>query len=199
MVGNQYYDSKSKIMLVGRAINGWENYWQHDMSVEQYAKRVLSNSIESNGLSWTRSSNNPSGYNINRSAFWRVTRGIIQGLGEDISSDWTEKLVWSNLYKIAPKDGGNPSPKLCRLQRESCKKILLNEIDQVQPKDILFITGMDWFVDFADLFSIEQVNRTFVVAKGVYGNSKIVVSNRPEGKPEKESVNEVISIIKYDC
>ena len=103
------------------------------------------------------------------------------------------------MYKIAPKDGGNPSPKLCRLQRESCKKILLNEIDQVQPKDILFITGMDWFVDFADLFSIEQVNRTFVVAKGVYGNSKIVVSNRPEGKPEKESVNEVISIIKYDC
>ena len=103
MVGNQYYDSKSKIMLVGRAINGWENYWQHDMSVEQYAKRVLSNSIESNGLSWTRSSNNPSGYNINRSAFWRVTRGIIQGLGEDISSDWTEKLCMEQLVQNCTK------------------------------------------------------------------------------------------------
>lgn len=55
-------------------------------------------------------------YNTKRSAFWRAVRGVVEGLGiSDVEHDtWSSHLVWSNLYKLSPADGGNPSDPSAR-------------------------------------------------------------------------------------
>jgi hypothetical protein len=56
--------------------------------------------------------------------------------------------VWSNLYAIAPKDGGNPDDAMQKVQRNTCRELLVEQIREYAPTHILFITGQDWFNTF---------------------------------------------------
>ncbi len=94
----------------------------------------------------------PKTYNTKRSAFWRVIRQVTGRLGiADIETDeWPSHLIWSNLYKIAPLDGGNPGEQLCRFQYDQCLKCLMQEIMGWKPRRILFLTGIGWANSFLE-------------------------------------------------
>ena len=49
--------------------------------------------------------------------------------------NWSSYLVWSDLYKVASPEGGNPSTKLCNAQLDKCGRLLLKEeIAYYKPK-----------------------------------------------------------------
>ena len=196
MVGKEYKDSDFKLLVVGRAINGWEeNPWKPGVSVDEYAEKVLE--IGDSAFKWTNIIKPESGYNVNKSSFWRVSRDIFKGISGKNDDNWISKIAWSNLYKVSKFDGGNPSDKLCILQLETCKKILLKEIREIVPDLILFITDMNWFKDFnLEEFEVEETNGETIVAVGKYESTKIIVTKRPERKAENKFVNDVISIFK---
>ena len=197
MVGEEYKNSDFKLLVVGRAINGWDNEWESEISVDEYAEKVIE--MGKNAFQWTKIITPKRGYDTNESSFWRVTREILKKISRHNDDIWISKIAWSNLYKVAKSSGGNPSDKLCSIQLEVCKKILFKEIKEIKPDLILFITDMNWFEDFnLEEFEIEENNGETVVAYGKYENSKIIVTKRPERKAEDKFVNEVISIFKQN-
>ncbi len=193
MVGKEYKNTDFKLLVVGRAINGWDNEWKKETSVDEYAEKVLE--MGKNEFQWTKVIDFNSGYNVNNSSFWRVSRKILEKISECNDNAWISKIAWSNLYKVSKSSGGNPSDKLCSLQLETCKKILLKEIREIKPDLILFITDMNWFKDFnIEEFEIEENSGETVIAYGKYESSKIIVTKRPEGKKEEKFVDDVISV-----
>lgn len=102
---------------------------------------------------------------------------------------WFENTAISNLFKIAERVGGNPSPKLKECQLASCKDLLLLEIEYFNPTHILFVTNWTgWFEYFADCFpevhKTEPKERNVVLGKGIYKfekvSAKVVVTVRPD-------------------
>lgn len=65
-----------------------------------------------------------------------------------LTDDWPGTLIWSNLYKVAPFQGGNPSPTLKNAQLETCQRHLAAEVALWKPKRILFLTGWSWAEPF---------------------------------------------------
>lgn len=143
-------------------------------------------------------------WNYPKSIWCRLT-------GNDAGSAWEERwfenIVWSNLYKIAPTLGGNPSEKLKKTEFEACAALLLAEIEQFKPTHILFATGYDgWFdefdrrynknsgdSDYYCLLDAKYKNRdTYVEARGTLMGVRFVVSKRPETEPEEPFVNAVV-------
>ena len=142
-------------------------------------------------------------YNTRRSAFWRVIRNTLRDLEIcDVGSEyvpWSSHLVWSNLYKVSPADGGNPDNALIDIQLPLCKKMLRLELNEFKPKRLLFLTGNDWSNDFlSDRWfkrsrQIGNCAYDFVEDFGLLRKSiKFVVACHPQGKPEEDWTNEVV-------
>ena len=76
--------------------------------------------------------------------FWGYSKEIWDTLYGAVTSwreRWYQKIVWTNLYKIAPRKGGNPSEAWRKMQREACAQLLRAEIVFFNPTHILFVTG----------------------------------------------------------
>ena len=197
------------IMVIGRAVNGWDNEWYpRDAASSSGTERIIGKIAKSVDipLSWVskRWGHNNGDYNTKKSAFWRTVRGVVSGLGLSgkESTDWPDCIVWSNLYKVAPKDGGNPSSRLCSLQEQYCKELLSAEIELYKPKRIIFSTGYDWAAPFikdgSRFYAHTTTNRrTLVQAIASYkmrggGRGKVVVAAHPQGKGDAKWINDVV-------
>lgn len=194
---------EKKLMIVGRALNGYGNTINSSIEEEMH-KAADSNHnlkfIDEYG---------------SKSAFWRVTRDVSKRLGLAGIEDWYDNLAWSNLYKIAPHKGGNPKEKLCQAQFELCNKILKHEINVLQPKYILIMTGY-WFEAFNRGFYNQNIEikpndrlpfninyhesekDSIVIGTSTIGFdeflAKVVVCHRPEARKggEEKSKKEII-------
>ena len=201
------YDNK--LMVVGRAVNRWGcGKSISDLKSLDAREKFIDGFFYPDGqcqMEWVaRNAGNTGGYNTNKSAFWRVIRQASRRLGvwqDGNEEDWSSRLVWSNLYKISPHDaGGNPSNGLCKIQEPGCIELLREEIREYAPEKILFLTGWNWAWPFVTPLSSErQETSGLVEASGkidVLGHNKeipFVVAKHPQGKPESEWVEEVIS------
>jgi hypothetical protein len=211
-----------ELMLVGRAFNGWgsENddiCWNPKSGnpSSETINNIIDYSLygEKDGdcpMKWITdhwgwetnvNKNTPKNeqYNMKRSQFWRVTKEILSKLKNTEPEDWASYLVWSELYKIASSEGGNPSAKLLNAQWENCKRVLSEEIKFYEPTRILFLTGYDWFEDFEGIEVFKDLGFTKVETKsslvewaGYNENIKVVVAKHPQGKDETEYVKQVI-------
>jgi hypothetical protein len=205
MKGRHY---NGKIMVVGRAVNGWEDSeWEHgelsdSTKKERYLSKLIALDEGKCPMDWVKMSwgNTGPGYNSKKSAFWRVIHNIMNQLGYE--EDWSNNFIWSNLYKIAPADGGNPSAKLIKLQKEKCVQLLREEFLLWKPKIILFLTGMNWAGNFIkDITEIEinSVTEGLVEGTGVIRINnqigKVIIAKHPQGKNESEMVNEIMSAL----
>ncbi len=145
-------------------------------------------------------------YNTRKSAFWRVIRKVVDELKiADVERpEWPSYLVWSNLYKFAPADGGNPSSTLCTIQLDECKSLLQKEIQTYRPKRIIFLTGIDWAEPFITALEVETATipeQQYVEAVGKLDapqglQSCIVVAAHPQSKKENWWVGEVVDAFK---
>lgn len=190
IAGTCYEDSPFRLMYVGRAVNGWEAKWLegpiNDLVEQVFAYDFKMASIFENP--------NQNGYNFNISGFWQLCKEIMKLAGEE--ENWSDKVLWSNLYKVAPYNGGNPGNKLIEKTIERCIQILTYEIRLYRPTHVVFITG-DWWFDPSNTFKASFAKKlgisvehntdksTVIIGKGNYekslGNVKMVVSKRPEG------------------
>ncbi|MEZ9763573.1 uracil-DNA glycosylase family protein [Vibrio splendidus] len=199
--GSEY---NNNLMIVGRAVNGWGNHFDLDsLDVNSMVKAVFEQPSQSFcPMKWVEESwGIKDGYNTNRSAFWRVTKQISTRLNKSSSDDgWASKIVWSNLYKVAPSETGNPSNRLCDEQFNSCNELLMAEIEEYRPNTIIFFTGLDWFNGFLNhkLTLSTDLAYNLIEAHGTLKiedkEISIIIAKHPQGKSEGEMVNEIFSI-----
>jgi hypothetical protein len=117
---------------------------------------------------------------------------------------WSSRLIWSNLYKIAPAIGGNPNSRLKSLQFRLCLNLLDVEIRTFRPKNIVFATG-DWantFVNDNPTFQslnweasslVRSCGDFFVDGERI---GRFVVADHPQGKEETIWVNSVLGALQ---
>ena len=176
MRGELYDNSDVRLFVVGRAPNGWSSLPCE--SAQKFAEEA-NRSFNSTGFAWIENPNdsfkklhnadkNP--YYLSSSPFWRVAYGIWRGLAGSDENQFLKHIAWSNLYKIAPGESGNPTTAMCKNQIEACKEILRAEIQSYRPTHILLVTDYDrWFAPFKKLFE-ERYRRG-----SNYENKKILV------------------------
>ena len=204
---------KRGFMVVGRAVNGWSNSFnpsQLNASQEcDSVSRKIKESVYDRHIcpmEWVINKwQGNTDYNTKKSAFWRVTRQIVLSLSlaEDIEL-WPSYLAWSNLYKIAPEEGGNPGGRLRNVQLEGCRSLLCREIEDFQPSGLLFLTGWNWAKDFLIEKNIREVSGKFVEASGKLSLGPdlkicVVAAVHPQGKKEDEWVEEVAHEFNILC
>jgi len=188
IAGTCYEDSPFRLMYVGRAVNGWEANWLEG-SINDLVEQVFAYDFKMASIS---ENPNQNGYNFNRSGFWQLCKEIMRLVGEEVN--WSDRILWSNLYKVAPYKEGNPDNQLIKMTIEQCIQILTYELCFYRPTHVVFVTD-DWWFDPSDTFRVcfaeklnipvEHKSESVIIGKGSYnktwGNIKIVVSKRPEG------------------
>lgn len=203
------------LMVVGRATNGWDTCAYPDQLEDpafrgEFALEVQK-SVEGNGrcpMAWvTEQWGATDCYNTKKSAFWRVIKQVIQRLMADANcKDWSSRLVWSNLYKVSPGEGGNPGTTLRNVQLCGCKELFQFELETYRPERLLLLTGWDWAKPFLCELSVDgESNKEFEDVKHVGGLTltdgfkvRVVVARHPQGlRPEKCWVEEVLKA--FDC
>lgn len=199
--GSEY---NNNLMVVGRAVNGWCNEFKLcDLDTVSMVEQIFNQHDSTCPLQWVEDSwGRRDGYSTKSSAFWRVIKDISQRLNKlESCTGWANKIVWSNLYKIAPSNKGNPSESLSNEQFSLCNELLFTEIKEYQPKVILFFAGLNWFNGFLNdsIYLEKGEDSALVEAHGSLDidNKKIIiiVAKHPQGKPEANMVNEIMNVI----
>ncbi len=218
MAGSHY---KNELMVVGRAVNGWAE----GITPESLAKQATSldyaaaifDSVVGNGSCpmawvtncWANPSNQDSQYNTKKSAFWRVIRSVVAetDIANTDEDTWPSHLVWSNLYKISPKQGGNPSSTLRKIQLPGCISLIQQELSDYLPRRLLLLTGLNWaepflqciapgFTPISGCHYIEAIGK---IHQNTANVAKVVVAAHPQGKQEDTWVHEVMKAFEHGC
>lgn len=206
-----------EMMWVGRAVNGWtEKGWspselRNRENVAEFIEMILSSVVvnpNSCPLRWvTEAWGNKEDYNSARSAFWRVAKNTVLHNNEN-DQNWSSRLVWSNLYKIAPFQGGNPDNRLAAIQLPFCRELLIQEITAFRPRRVVFATGTDWADDFLDHTRFVRSDpKAFGQTVLGFGDlvlndesiGKFVIAPHPQGKGELQWVREVRAAFDFDA
>ena len=193
-------------LIYGQATNGWKPAFHVDNLPDNLLKESIeySNTTDQGELcpldwvnrKWTE-------HKLYRSFFWNVTYKLINlynGKKKD-DDDWRIHLVWSNLMKISPAEGGNPYGVEWDSQFEGAKKLFTREIEEIRPKLVIILTNWNWAVDFLTKnpgFDIhENQQGEFIQANGTYKEStQIVVTKRPAVGNNEKCVSEILELIK---
>lgn len=92
-----------------------------------------------------------------RSRFFRQIKHIMQELGmsdEKLNwetwyhdtKEWNQKIVWSNLYNIAPRNGGNPESGFIKQGMPQYVEMLKLQIEEFKPDIVICCPLSGWFV-----------------------------------------------------
>ena len=142
-------------------------------------------------------------YSTFRSFFWNVTYKLIcryYDLDKN-SWDWSRKLVWSNLYKIAPAEGKNPNEEECSWRKKISIELIKNEIEEIKPKFCIVLTNDSWWKPFRDKLKTEvlthsKLKKGIIQSIELYNGTKIIVTTRPYSGNSANHVNEILELIK---
>ncbi len=214
--GKHYDSSAVRLFLVGRCTNGWPSlYKKGPNAIDAFAERAYREYLDrgyapyfaySADAGYTGGNN----YRLTGSAFWRVARNIWRGLSQRDDDEWLDFIAWSNLFKAAPDpdpakgEGANPTQGMIDAQFKSCLEILKQELADLLPTHVIFVTGWDgWFEDRKNSFAaaFPQLKRTnehkYIEGEGtVAAKGRAVpalVLKRPEYRNESEYVQEVLA------
>lgn len=193
MKGRRY--KTGGLMVVGRAVNGWMNEAQPESLADrafrsQFSRQVLEQA-NCQPMQWVIDC-------TRLTAFWSVIQKVMVGLDlvDEGDEDWPLHLVWSNLYKLSPAEGGNPGGRLQNALLCGCKKLLNLELRTYRPSKVLFLTGEDWAQPFMEEFQDAPGAQEYVQRNGILQvddlNTQLVVAVHPQGRPQCRWVTEVI-------
>ncbi len=202
-----------ELMVAGRSVNGWAcgvtlGELAGPASREQLVENVLQQDGCPEPMRWvTDGWGAGNGYNTHGSAFWRVSKGVIEGLNvaNFEPENWSSHLVWSNLYKVSPAASGNPWNWLRDIQLAGCIDLFQLEIQIYQPSRLLLITGADWAGPFLQEFNVadmgvaglEYVERAGQLVLPDGTTARFVVACRPERRPEESWTTEVLQVFQH--
>ncbi len=191
------------ILFYGRANNGW-------ITSSNDVNELFTEGSEDcifalgNQMSWMEDdyieNDNGGGYRPSRSAFIRTMRNV----ASEYYDEWSSHVAWSNLYKIAPWKGGNPSDSLCYTELDDCVKIMQAEISFLSPCSVVMLTGWNWAKDF--LIPMNGGQEPEYIDKEAWGDywawayriggRLIIVSEHPQGKPEAAHAEAIVNLIE---
>lgn len=213
------HDSAGGLMVIGRAVNGWSNSWTcADISNSEGRARIVQEILNSSSggqsretcpMAWVNLQwGSKDGYSTARSPFWRSIRSVLSelGLADGNGSQWASRLFWTNLFKVAPSAGGNPSNALITAQHAACRNLLHFEIATSHVSKILFLTGLDWSyaflpplrnVRFADSYG-RHVALHGLMTSSSGEDTSVVVASHPQGKKRAEWVEDVVGAFAYN-
>ena len=149
--GYKYFEGDTRIMVVGRAINGWCPLSE---SIDGSGIRGRVERCEKCSLDWVTGKNTWGNCKktgcpfvsddkidgrSNRTPFWQMVEYVYNKTTGCVGTEAYEHVVWSNLYKASYQDGGNPTG-FYKEQVKICNAILVAEIKAYNPTHIFFIT-----------------------------------------------------------
>lgn len=198
-----------ELMVCGRSPNGFDPVWSSEDVATRAGRSEIVRRVRKRfepidcQMRWITDAWKIRGsYNTVRSAFWRVTLKISSQLEIVPSTDteWSAPLAWTNLYRLAPSAGGNPSAALQRLQRRLCIDHLRQDLEVARPRRLLLLTGIDWATPFLQALSANTEKREGLVE--AFGTLfladerpiSVVVAKHPQGKREKSLVDKVAEV-----
>jgi len=185
------YKQERDLLLVGRATNGWDNGWLFSGLADNPPQIRPDRQVEKETIDawlvrcWHKSAQNK--YSLCRSYFWKATKAVLGALWED-DEPWASRLAWTNLYKIAPTKSGNPSERLCSYQLRRCVKLLELELEMLNPRYVLLVTG-HWcepFIKefkFSDDVIVPHGERSCILRTARWNQQKWVFTTRPDTRP----------------
>jgi hypothetical protein len=209
-------------IIYGQAVNGWDKKTRFTLknaiTAEQLAKII--DFAEEYGNTCDKGDQNPidwvntkwSKYGMYRSFFWNVCYKLISdyhGFDREAST-WSEKMIWSNLMKIAPLNGGNPNELEFEMQLETSIRLFEQEIRELKPKYAIILTNLSWFEPFIEKLSLQEMayqsNSEIIEWVGKINHSdskekdsthdgtftKIIVTHRPNVGNSDNYVNEIL-------
>ena len=185
---------KEGLLVIGRAVNGWYEASDADELLKSLETPEPLKWVEDDAGSTTK-------YNPNRSAFWRVIKGVAKFF---YPQEWYAHIAWSNLCKIAPYEGGNPNNTLYYAQLKECQEILESEINILTPKAVLMLTGYNWAKDFLTFLNGNIEPKCIFKAAWsryeckvyVINGTHYIVTEHPQGKKEAIHKECIIDILK---
>jgi len=140
-------------------------------------------------------------FSTRRLPYWRVVRQVVLKGKLTTDSCWSDQTAWTNLYKLS-KNGGNPSAELLAYQFESAKKILLQEIIDAKPQNILFLTGWNnWAKPFIEdyLIDIKHINNNHICLTGTLTigtfECNVIVAEKPYKVNESQMSDTILELI----
>ena len=186
------------ILFVGRATNGW-------ITTSEDIDVLFGNTDEaifarSDQMEWVKDLEGDKPYNTRKSAFWRVIKRVSK---QFYPYDWYSNIAWSNVCKVAPNKGGNPSDPLYYAQLNDCQKILEKEIEIFSPHFVVMLTGEAWSRDYIIYLNKGEGLKCIHTDSWDGYNCKVykigdvyyIVSEHPQSKPEDSHVQCLINII----
>ena len=202
----------NNLMIVGRYITGAhpDCVFERTESITKSNTLIEMLAYHESAMNWVSDFEDPKRnlapnekpFSTRRLPFWRVARQVaLQGkLTTDVC--WSDQTAWTNLYKIS-KNGGHPSSTLRTYQFDVAKRILLQEIADAKPKNILFLTGWDnWAKPFIEdhLQDCTYINKNNVILTGTLHldleTCTVVVADNPYKTDEKAMAETIIASIK---
>jgi hypothetical protein len=205
MCGIDYQPGKG-MLLVGRATNGWPPQFmlREGGKLEEVERIVAEASNPGFGMEWVTDLSGPAAatgrantYNTNMSPFWRTAHQVAEACKTiQHPEKWSGSLAWSNLYKLAPANGGNPSWAQCSAQQKTCAELLKLEIEAFDPAVVIVVAGGDWWDPFNEALGkpTQPHDGEYVEATGK-DRRRWVVTCRPEERPESAFVAEVCQVL----
>lgn len=197
-IGRDYYNTQPKCLFIGKATDGWVTT-SRDVDIlfdNDNPERLVNRDDE---IEWVENlSGNKDGYNSEKSAFWRVIKATAKNLFPQ--TDWYIHIAWSNIYKFSPARG-NPDPRLQKIQKDICSRILDKEIESLTPDFVIFLTSeWEWF--YAEHIGLKPENAKRLKWDGneiFYQKKNLITyiqSKHPQGKKEAPHVEALTKIIK---
>jgi len=207
-VGHKYRESKKKILFVGKSVNSWISDTK-DVDIlfsgDENGKNKIINRPDE--ISWIMKPNSKRDNRITSrtSQFWRVIGLVSKSVLEKNQVEkWYEYIAWSNLYKVSPYQGGNPTEKMKIKQRDICCKILDKEIEILQPQYIVFLTSrwerfylkhINLKMDLNRSVSWESKKKTYITLWQKENNLVYIQTLHPQGKAERAHAKVISEII----
>lgn len=143
----------------------------------------------------------PMAYKANKSFFWNVVYKLVcdHSLNADRNNPkWTEKVIWSNLYKITG-DRRNPTNDECLWQEALSVELVKKEIEEIKPAYCIVLTNDAWWEHFRKcLGTKKQEINSIIQSVETFNETKIIVTSRPFMGSSDRHVEEILKVIKNE-
>lgn len=215
-------------VFYGQAVNGWGSWLDENPSIDdvkdakqfsnQYPNNTSFTPLDWVNVKWSNDElayhvkENPEAatfftgnegnkkYRAHRSFFWNTIYKTVADYYkyERGGLEWSKKIVWSNLYKIAP-DGDNPNEFEKESQINSSVELFNQELMELKPKYAILLTNEKWWLPFKERLSTvindvpEHLN--LITNYETLGSTKIVVTTRPRIGNGEEHTKQILEII----
>ena len=227
--GNLYDTASVKIMFVGHAVNGWEFETDNCINLEKTVETILKQNnglatlVKKEGFLYKKKNGTEGYYKHINSRFWRLIKKVLEQLEESDESNsikdekswyedaksWNEKIVWTNLYNVAPRDGGNPEDKMIKPCMEQYVEMLRLQLEQYKPDVVIICPLKGYFIpwkrqkSFDEIFvknnDLESRTSDTIIWSGKLGSTEAIVCKRPDkpGMSYEDVDNMSKEIVEY--